>query len=268
MAIGIASSQVDNPSAGGGGGTPGGSDTYVQYNDAGAFGGDAGMTYNETTDTLSLAGSVIGTKLVARQSGGTPDVDDVWVTHDGDNGFVRAKSGWLGFDSGVASTQVSFAISPLDGFVVFRAARGLAWSSNDPLVDGTDFSLTRTAPGVLQIRSGITGAGALNLCKITPAQLTGDVNDYDPTAGWNQRWSADAARNVTGMAAGQDGAVRFLWNVGTQTITLKDESTSTASAAANRFLTATGADLALATKKCAMAFYDAVSTRWRVTLLP
>lgn len=46
--------------AGGGGGvvagatTPQGLDTYVQFNDGGStFGGDAGLTYNKTTDTLS-----------------------------------------------------------------------------------------------------------------------------------------------------------------------------------------------------------------------
>lgn len=38
----------------GGGGTPGGSDTQVQFNDGGAFGGDAGMTYNKTTNTLTI----------------------------------------------------------------------------------------------------------------------------------------------------------------------------------------------------------------------
>jgi len=42
------------PSGGGGSGTPGGSDTQVQFNDAGAFGGDAGMTYDKTTNTLTI----------------------------------------------------------------------------------------------------------------------------------------------------------------------------------------------------------------------
>lgn len=43
-------------STAGGGGSPGGSDTQVQFNDSSAFGGDAGMTYNKTTDSLALAG--------------------------------------------------------------------------------------------------------------------------------------------------------------------------------------------------------------------
>ena len=39
-------------------GNPGGSDTQVQFNDGGVFGGDAGLTYNKTTDILSVTGGV------------------------------------------------------------------------------------------------------------------------------------------------------------------------------------------------------------------
>lgn len=42
----------------GGAGSPGGADTQVQFNDATAFGGDTGMTYNKVTDTLTLAGNL------------------------------------------------------------------------------------------------------------------------------------------------------------------------------------------------------------------
>lgn len=47
-----------NATGGGGGGTPGGSDTQVQFNDAGSFGGDASLSYDKTTGTLS-----VGTKI-------------------------------------------------------------------------------------------------------------------------------------------------------------------------------------------------------------
>jgi hypothetical protein len=40
--------------AGGGGGSPGGSDTQVQFNDAGAFFGNGGMTYAKATQKLTL----------------------------------------------------------------------------------------------------------------------------------------------------------------------------------------------------------------------
>jgi hypothetical protein len=46
-------------STGGGGGTPGGSSTQVQFNDGGsAFGGDSGLTYDKDTDTLTVGGDV------------------------------------------------------------------------------------------------------------------------------------------------------------------------------------------------------------------
>ena len=39
----------------GGGGTPGGSDTYVQFNDGGStFGGDSGFTYNKTANRVTI----------------------------------------------------------------------------------------------------------------------------------------------------------------------------------------------------------------------
>ncbi len=55
--------------AAGGGGTPGGSDTQVQFNDAGAFGGDAGFTYNKTTDALTVVGAITGSNLSGTNTG-------------------------------------------------------------------------------------------------------------------------------------------------------------------------------------------------------
>ena len=50
------------PAAGGnaGNGTPGGANSQVQFNEAGSFGGDAGFTYNNVTNTLS-ADAIIST---------------------------------------------------------------------------------------------------------------------------------------------------------------------------------------------------------------
>jgi hypothetical protein len=50
---------LNNGGGGGGGsGTPGGSDTQVQFNDAGAFAGDADLTWNSTTNVLGVTGDV------------------------------------------------------------------------------------------------------------------------------------------------------------------------------------------------------------------
>ena len=44
---------------GGGNGVPGGSNTQVQYNDNGEFGGSAFLTFNENTNTFQVAGNLI-----------------------------------------------------------------------------------------------------------------------------------------------------------------------------------------------------------------
>jgi hypothetical protein len=51
---------LDWAAAGGGGGngTPGGSNTQIQYNDSGAFGGNAGFTFNEITGNVAVPGSL------------------------------------------------------------------------------------------------------------------------------------------------------------------------------------------------------------------
>jgi hypothetical protein len=54
-----AAQSAQNPGSGGSG-TPGGSNTQCQFNDSGSFGGDAGCTYDKTTDTLTV-GSVVAT---------------------------------------------------------------------------------------------------------------------------------------------------------------------------------------------------------------
>ena len=43
------------------GGTPGGSDTQVQFNDGGSFAGDSGLTYDATTGALSVGGKTVTT---------------------------------------------------------------------------------------------------------------------------------------------------------------------------------------------------------------
>jgi hypothetical protein len=47
----------------GGGGTPGGADTNVQFNDGGVFGGEASLTFDKTTQTLSLGDGTAPTIL-------------------------------------------------------------------------------------------------------------------------------------------------------------------------------------------------------------
>ena len=71
-------------SAGGGaGGTPGGSDTQVQYNDAGSFGGSAGVTWNKNSSILTTQGvSVLGSVNISNPS----DTTALIINNPGNDG--------------------------------------------------------------------------------------------------------------------------------------------------------------------------------------
>lgn len=70
--------------SGGGGGTPGGSDTQVQFNDSSSFGGDAGLTYNKTTDVLTVKGGIVS-------GGNTTAAGYVDLLEDSDNGSNKIR---------------------------------------------------------------------------------------------------------------------------------------------------------------------------------
>jgi hypothetical protein len=57
--------------------TPAGSDTQVQFNDAGSFGGDSGFTFNKTTDDLSIGRDVLATRQVLGQFGTFTPLSDI-----------------------------------------------------------------------------------------------------------------------------------------------------------------------------------------------
>jgi hypothetical protein len=62
---------------GGGNGTPGGSNTQIQYNDSGAFGGASGFTFNEVSGNvaipgaLAVTGTITGNQLISNIATGT-----------------------------------------------------------------------------------------------------------------------------------------------------------------------------------------------------
>ena len=72
--------------------TPGGSTTEIQFNDAGAFGGDAGLTYDKTNDILTVTGNYEGDingavlQKVYNNTAGTLSKGEVVYLPGGNNG--------------------------------------------------------------------------------------------------------------------------------------------------------------------------------------
>lgn len=92
-------------------------------------------------------------------------------------------------------------------------------------------------------------------------QFTADQNDLDLGTGGIVRISSNAARNITGFVAGSAGDARLISNVGTFAITLKHQSTS--SAAANRIICVSSADVTIEPNGSAVVYYDGTDSRWR-----
>lgn len=114
----------------------------------------------------------------------------------------------------------------------------------------------------LAITSGTLGTNFSTT--ISPAQITAQQNDYAPTGistAWILRISGDASfRAVTGITAPSFNKRLTVHNVGTNSLLLPNEHTS--SSAANRF--SFGRDIVLFAGKSIEIQYDVTSSRWRL----
>ena len=88
-----------------------GSDTQVQFNDSGSFGGDAGLTYNKTTDTLTAGGiSVTGNTTLGDAVGDTLTVNATATFNNADATIYGVR---VGRGAGAVSTNTAVGASAL-----------------------------------------------------------------------------------------------------------------------------------------------------------
>lgn len=195
--------------AGAGGGSPGGSDTQVQFNDGGSFGGDAGFTYIKGTDSATLVGTMTAGTFSGSGSGltsipataisslGADPNADRGVFWDDSDGSLK----YFTFGSGLTMTGTTLtsdgAASP---FLVFTNGLSEPITSSNNITMGGGSSLS--FDGILNIdpSSGITASGLSispngtanfgnavqvdSLDVITDAQVGGDL-DVDGTLNLN-----------------------------------------------------------------------------------
>ena len=128
--------------AGGGGGTPGGANTQVQFNDAGAFGGNGAFVYNKATSTLTVS-------IVAANNNGA-----------GTN-FQVGDDAWIG-DINVADTLgIKGQQNPANGYIIFGnsdATGKLGRAGTGPLTYAGAFSATGNVTGGNILTGGIISA--------------------------------------------------------------------------------------------------------------
>ena len=147
---------VGGGAAGGGTTTPGGLDTYVQFNDGGStFGGVAGLTFNKTTNTLSTTNLAVSN--IATVSGsvilGDAASDVVYIS-----GSVTASNG----------LQVTGSIN---GLSTITAATGFSGSLTK-LTDGSDYLIAGTN---IQLSTGSNGAITIAATSVFNLALNGSA---------------------------------------------------------------------------------------------
>jgi len=133
------------PPGSGGGGTPGGTNTQVQFNDSSSFGGDAGLTYNKTTDTLSATNlNVSGLSTLAHIHGSI--AGNLYVHVKNTSGVTIAK-GTPVYATGSVGTSGEIEVAAADH----------TNSAKMPAIGITDAQLIANAEGNAVVVGEVTG---------------------------------------------------------------------------------------------------------------
>ena len=140
---------------GAGAATPGGADTQVQFNDGGALGGDAGLTYNKTTDKLTVAGDI------DLDDGGTFSTTLQAVTPTANRTVsIPDATGTIGLVNGPTGSIQFNQAGALNGTSDFSTS--LVWNSATTTFTGLKLNVTNTASAadskLLDLQVGGTSA--------------------------------------------------------------------------------------------------------------
>ena len=193
---------------GGGNGTPGGSNSEVQFNNNGDFGGDAGFTYNNVTNQLSISGNTISNNFVA--SG------NVSATNFVATGNINGAN--LNVTKITATGNISAGNANLGNYVAanFYAGNGYLLSGVAALTANyANFAGNVTASNQPNIRtlgtlSNLTVGGRSVLGSISNVKITGGTDGYylqtDGTG--NLSWAA-AGGGGNGTPGGSNTQLQF-----------------------------------------------------------
>jgi hypothetical protein len=188
---------------GGGNGSPGGSNTQVQYNNAGTFGGDVGFTYNDVTNTLTVANASITTVNIT-ESANLGAVSNVIIT-GGDTGYVLSTDGtgnlsWASIAGGLpggTNTQIQF-----NNAGSFGGLPQFTFNSGANLLSVPSIKSNASA--------NFQGATNVNLGTVANLHIAGGLNGYVLTTdgGGTLSW-AESGGGGNGVPGGSNTQIQF-----------------------------------------------------------
>ncbi len=155
-----------------GGGTPGGADTQVQFNDGGSFGGDSAFTFNKTTNVLTIedisgvSGTVFSITTPDSNTNTEITIESGSAVSGNTNGGNLFLLSGVGFGSGAGG---AFSFAAGDG-----GATGDGGALN---LSGGSGGMTSGAGGSIALEAGSAdGSGNGGSVTITSGEAVGGTN--------------------------------------------------------------------------------------------
>ena len=194
---------------GGGGGSPGGSNTQIQYNNAGAFGGSPGFTFNGTaTVGLGVASTSTGVLNLANAS----------------SAFLTA------LQAGNATAAVTYtlptAAPAANGYALTSTTAGvLSWSNSAGITVGTTTISGGTSGRVLYDNAGVVGEYPTSATTVASSVVLRDANVNITSNAFFAGTTSTAAAGGTTTLTAASTPVNVVTGSGGQTFTLPDATT-------------------------------------------
>jgi len=157
----------------GGGGSPGGSDTQVQFNDGGVFGGDAGLTFNKTTDALTAKQFTPATGTITTS---LPAIDATQTWNASGTAFTGLKFNATDTASAAGSLLMDLQVGGVSRFRVGKTSTTVA---NQFTLDGggQGTSSLTIGGGRLVVSGGFDANGSITFgsgwCSLSGGNSTG-----------------------------------------------------------------------------------------------
>lgn len=152
----------------GGGGTPGGANTQVQFNDSSAFSGDVSLLWDKSPNTLSISRDVgqVGNALVISSDTG---VSLARISHDGSAIFGLGGAGGnlgvgstISMDSGTGNMTTAGAFTSTGGITSSGSVRGTNFNIAGAIIlQSSSLALSSSTNAIINNSSASAGSTTL-----------------------------------------------------------------------------------------------------------
>lgn len=219
----------------------------------GFLGGGGGSSGGGGGGSGTITGVTAGTGL---SGGGTSGV----VTLNASNSLTNAALSGNTITKGTGANALANASATDDG-TTFTVPEAFTTTGTTTLGDA---SHSTTVGQNLTSTAGITNVGQLTGTVISPASVSGTLNDWAPTglaSAYVIIVTQSSGTTLTGLSGGVAGRHICLYNTSGSNLTITNAGAG--SAAANRFSNLAGQSITVAQTEIACFLYDGVTSLWR-----